>query len=275
MIAGTFSRDRSVPISDGARKVIRHLLSTHPTRVSLHHPRRERNKAINELTVGEALYFSSATTDSDVLRIRESLNSLLAVWHSTWKEIGGTGQDTLLRTWDEIDELSLSEKWNWPARQFVADLAYQPPFLMNVDNGLPITVDLHFEDETIIEHFRSWLNEERRRTGERARRPFRQDDFDDWEHYKIRELFDLETWARLKGVRIPDNVLANALWPTPPQDISPLDVLRTTTRKKVGQVFSEIAADRFYRQLYLERGEQFIKDLSHTNVKNLLSFPET
>ena len=82
-------------------------------------------------------------------------------------------------------------------------------------NGFPITVDTQFDDETIVSFFKQWLAEKRKTEGERARRPFLQSDFDDWEYYKVREIFDLETWAEIINVKIPDNVIAQFLWPNP------------------------------------------------------------
>ena len=126
-------------------------------------------------------------------------------------------------------------------------------------NGYPVTVDTQFDDETLVQGFRSWLKKQRETDKEKSKRPFNQNDFDDWAHYKIRELFDLEVWAALCNVKILDRVIAEYLWPNFSDGFSPLDVLRTTTRKKMAEVFVFPTCLRFYGQLRMELGENFLE----------------
>ncbi len=265
VIAKILARKPDGPIEEHTRAIIRRLQSGAPA-YSTGYSLREVTKAVNDLTVGEALYFRSVATDSEVIGIGRSLDSLLAVWHSTLAQMRAEGKipedfwQTVNQLQDKLDELSLTEQWKSPATQLDDNFGDPAAFSRDVFNGFPVTVDTYLDDETIIEHFKEWLSKQRQRAAERARRPFTRNDFDDWEHYKIRELFDLETWARLEGVKIQDKVLARAMWPTPPDDISPVDVLRTTTRKKARDVFTLAVAERLYRQLCVEKGENFLME---------------
>lgn len=127
-------------------------------------------------------------------------------------------------------------------------------------NGTPVTIDTTFDDQTILESVKSWLATQRQATNEKAKRPFNQNDFDDWTYFKIREVCDLDVWAKLSGVKILDKVIAKALWQDSSADISPIDVLRTTTRKKVSEIFSWEVTVRLYRQLVMQEGENFFEE---------------
>jgi hypothetical protein len=136
-----------------------------------------------------------------------------------------------------------------------AFLEYGRPF-----EGFPVVIDPTFDDETILAVMKEWLVQMRKDDFPRARRPLNQSDFDDWTFYKIREVHDLDIWASLTGVKIPDRVIAAALWPHAADDFSPIDVLRTTSRKKVKDVFSTYMCARLYGQLTIEQGENFLDE---------------
>lgn len=134
-----------------------------------------------------------------------------------------------------------------------AFLEYGRPF-----EGLPIVIDPTFDDETILTVMKEWLAHMRKVDFPRARRPLNQNDFDDWTFYKIREVHDLDAWSALTGLKIPDRVIAAALWPNAADDFSPIDVLRTTSRKKIKEVFCTYMCERLYGQLSIERGGNFL-----------------
>lgn len=128
-------------------------------------------------------------------------------------------------------------------------------------NGYPIIIDTQFDDATIISSVQMWLADRRKENGEKAaRRPFVQNDFDDWAYFKIREVVDLDTWARANDVKILDKVMAAAIWPNAGDEISPIDMLRTTSRKKVKEIFRFEICVRLFGQLMLELGENFLED---------------
>ena len=126
--------------------------------------------------------------------------------------------------------------------------------------GYPLVVDTSFDDETILNDMKVWLAMVRRDRESKARRPFNQNDFDDWSLYKIREIHDLDLWSFINDIKIPDRVIAAALWPHASDDFSPLDVLRTTARKKYREIISPSAELRLYGQLVLAYGENFLDD---------------
>jgi hypothetical protein len=134
-------------------------------------------------------------------------------------------------------------------------LDYCRPF-----EGYPIVVDTAFDDETILNEFKRWLAEVRKHDEPKAKRPFSQNDFSDWANYRLREIHDLDMWSSLVGVKIQDRVVAQALWPHATDSFSPLDVLRTTARKKVKDIFTSHVSRRLYGQLVLENGEYFLEE---------------
>ena len=133
-------------------------------------------------------------------------------------------------------------------------LEYGRPF-----EGFPVIIDATFDDETIIRALKVWLKGVRENNSP-AKRPFNQNDYDDWTFYKIREVHDLDAWSRLASVKIPDRVIASALWPHASDDMSPIDILRTTSRKKVREIFTADVSQRLYGQMSVEKGVNFLEE---------------
>ncbi len=222
-----------------------------------------------ELTVGETAFLAFSAQQSDVSEIVRKYEKLLELWRVTIEEIQtaeAEGEPKLtyglydrdLATFiDQLDDEDES-KLESPIEQYYEHLenpwlSYGRPL-----NGYPLTIDTQFDNETILQHVKEWLIEKRKTEGSKARRPFNQNDFDDWEFYKIREIFDLQTWATLNGTKILDRVIADALWPNAPDDFSPIDTLRTTARKKTKDIFQFETVVRLYGQLRLIHGENFL-----------------
>jgi len=226
----------------------------------------QSNRPVHDLTAGEALYFRSAIRDDDLIELGKGFDRLLSLWLEALKEdpkgptpLFGAYEEEIAIFVNELRKRPCADKLDEPIEKFLDGvgnpwLSYGRPL-----NGYPITIDTQYDDETIINHVKSWLAEKRKADGERARRPFLQNDFDDWEYYKIREIFDLQTWSSLMNVKIADKVIAHSLWPNASDDFSPIDVLRTTARKKVKEVFTFSVVIRLYGQLLLEYGENFLK----------------
>lgn len=80
-------------------------------------------------------------------------------------------------------------------------------------HGVPITVDLDSDDETLKIAFSIWLAGVRSDMNERFKKPISDDDFQKWHKYRILAAFDLYQWAEIKGVRFTHNQIANALFP--------------------------------------------------------------
>lgn len=80
-------------------------------------------------------------------------------------------------------------------------------------HGVPITVDLDSDDETLKLAFSVWLAGVRCDMNERFKKPISDDDFHKWHRYRILAAFDLYQWAEIKGIRFTNNQIANALFP--------------------------------------------------------------
>ena len=260
-----------VPFPDEAKKILIGMITepvAHHNSYVFHVP--QYNRPINDLTAGEAIYFRSVLRDEALIDLAETFDTILALWLKALQEnaqnitdgptpIFGEYETRLADFFKGIEVDERTEKLDQPIIKFLDGignpwLSYGRPL-----NGLPITVDTQFDDETLVNSFRDWLSNNRAAEGERMKRPFNQNDLSDWENYRIRELFDLQTWSSLAGVKIQDNVIALALWPDAPDNFSPIDVLRTTARKKVKEIFKYEVVVRLYGQLLLELGENFLE----------------
>lgn len=262
-------------ISDAGRTTLIEILTTTPFRNSpiFLIPQGDRisqgYRPIHDLTAGEALFFHSAISDDDLIQLANEFDRLLVCWRNAIKEedesddgptpLMGQYKALLEKFFAEIDNKPYINKINEPICNFTNNAGNPWLFYSRVLNGWPITVDTEYDDETIIKYFKGWLAKKRKTEGERLRRPFIQNDLDDWSYFKIREVFDLETWAILANVKILDKVLAQALWPISPDDFSPIDVLRTTSRKKAKEIFTFPVVVRLHGQLLLENGENFLE----------------
>ena len=217
------------------------------------------NDPVADLTVAEALFLSESHTDPSTVATKGRLSNLIAEWEKEQAR-----EDSFLYSYQYeialrdfvIEDMDKEEIWNAPAYKEIGNPFFN--YGRRPLSGWPVCIDTQYDDETILSSLRAWLINRRLQEGEKARRPFNERDFSDWENYRIREIYDLDLWARLHDVKILDRVLAAALWPSAPDTFSPLDVLRTTARKKVVEMFQPEVAVRMYGQLRLQLGENFL-----------------
>lgn len=153
------------------------------------------------------------------------------------------------------------EKANCPSLAHQAVENFGNPFLYGSSSleGYPLVINMDHSDELIVTAFNDWLGERRRLDKEKSKRRFTEKQFSDWSLFKIRQVFDLDIWAKLNMVKITDNVMAKAIWSNNASG-SPIDVLRTTSRGKVNEIFQPDVVARFRNQLILEKGENFLQD---------------
>lgn len=223
----------------------------------------QHNWPVEDMTKIEAIYIAACFDDEKAKEVYARYQELMRVFRS---EVNNPDQVYFSRKYEEMlrafyETYASDGTLGELAYLTVADttiskmhLSYGRPL-----HGYPVIIDTQYDDETILQHVRQWLAEHRAEKGEKpAKRPFSQNDFDDWTYYKIREVVDLEMWATVNGVRIQDKVIAAALWPHTIDEISPIDMLRTTSRKKVKEIFQWDVCVRLYGQLRLERGENFL-----------------
>jgi Family of unknown function (DUF6387) len=129
--------------------------------------------------------------------------------------------------------------------------------LSEVLHGVPLTIDLTQDDETLKLAFQVWLAGAREILGQ-AKRPIGDKEFVEWKEYGILQVFDLEFWGRLNGLRYSDALLAKMLWPDAEVDAE--ERLRKVSRKKVNEIFRDwTLVTRFWRQLELSKFLEGIK----------------
>ncbi|MGF6591028.1 hypothetical protein ABIE20_001213 [Pseudomonas sp. 2835] len=80
-------------------------------------------------------------------------------------------------------------------------------------HGVPITVDLDADDETLKLAFEVWLAGVRSEENARFKRSVTADDFKKWHKFRVLAAFDLYQWAEIYGVRLTNTQIANALFP--------------------------------------------------------------
>lgn len=88
-------------------------------------------------------------------------------------------------------------------------------------------VNMKLPDEVLIESFKTWLATTRRAENSKVRKLYRKLPFDRWARFKILPLLDLELWSKKTGSKLPDHIIAAALFPD--ADSGP-DSIRKTIR---------------------------------------------
>ena len=262
-------RERKIKMNEESRRILLKLLEMENVRPdSLIYLAPQEGMPVCDLTVNEVAFLAFSVQRSDVSPIVSNYEQLLELWRDAIDEMRTAGEygptpifgqyeGELTKFMDDLDD-DKDPKFLSPIEPYFEELgnpwlSYGRPL-----NGTPLTIDLQFDDETILKNVKEWIAEKREAEGSKARRPLNQKDFDDWEYYKIREIFDLQMWATLHDSKILDRVLADVLWPNVLDDFSPIDTLRTTARKKVKEVFQFETVVRLYGQLRLVHGENFL-----------------
>lgn len=125
------------------------------------------------------------------------------------------------------------------------------PFRMpDVLSGIPISIDIDQDDESLILAFKFWLKNARDVLGP-ARKPIGVRDFSAWRDYGVLAVFDLKLWGELHDVRYSEALIADTLWPHAHFDS--VERLRKVTRPKIDQIFDDwTLVGRLWRQLELE-----------------------
>ncbi len=85
-------------------------------------------------------------------------------------------------------------------------------------HGVPITIDLDNDDETLKEAFGIWLAGVRTEMNNRFKKPISEEEFEKWHKYQVLAAFDLYQWAEIKAIRFTNNQVANAIFP--PETVS-------------------------------------------------------
>jgi len=213
---------------------------------------------IKDLSISETIFIREGARFSSNKDLLSQYERLLSDWINLINT-SGDEQNKLFEQYDtdlallleDIDNNRIQD-WNEPVKNYFSNM--QNP-LMEFGpevSGSPLTVNTNFSDETIIKHFKKWLADIRKTEKQKKTRDFNLNDFGDWATYRIREVFDLSVWAKYNNVKILDRVMAEALWTNSIDGISPIDVLRTTSRKKTSTIFREKTAHQLLSQITIE-----------------------
>lgn len=137
-------------------------------------------------------------------------------------------------------------------------------------HGVPLTIDVTQDDETLKLAFSIWLAGAREILGG-GKAPIGDKDFKAWKEYGLLQVFDLDFWGQLRGVRYSDALIAELLWPD--AEFDPTERIRKVSRKKVYEIFHDWKfVLRFWRQLELGKYLESIRPGSTRARKNSASF---
>jgi len=103
-------------------------------------------------------------------------------------------------------------------------------------HGVPLTIDITQDGETLKLAFQIWLAGTRAIVGQ-AKHPIGDKDFSEWKEYGILQVFDLDFWGRLNGLRYSNSLLARILWPGAEVDAE--ERLRKVARKRTREIFQD------------------------------------
>jgi len=226
---------------------------------------------INELTIFDTIALSTFIWKPSYDRIKDELHEALKTAERLYDEEPSsplselimrvfmedmTGQSVM----DAIEDESDFEIFNTPA----LDIYNKSHFLLNEAaflNGVPITIDLGFDDKTILDELKKWLKDKRKSMDEVSKRPFSEKDFNNWKKYKVLEVFDLYIWSEFYDIKITEPALAKALWSDYDIDAddvsSPIDTLRKTTKKKINELVNPLTVRKIQAQAALELNELY------------------
>ncbi|MEL0098941.1 MAG: DUF6387 family protein [Opitutae bacterium] len=121
-------------------------------------------------------------------------------------------------------------------------------------SGKPISVNLACDDETLKKSFAAWLKTQREES-HKSRKPFTISDYEDWQRFRILQVFDLDIWAEFYDKKITDAAMAKALWPdgmVDSEEVSPIDRLRKVSRDKLKKIINPQTVKRLWAQLDVE-----------------------
>lgn len=100
-------------------------------------------------------------------------------------------------------------------------------------HGVPITVDLDSDDETLKLAFSIWLAGARSELSNRFKKPFTQEDYQKWRKLQILAAFDLYQWSEINNLRLTNTQIANAIFPPHSTPIEDRDIDMSERLRKV------------------------------------------
>jgi hypothetical protein len=127
------------------------------------------------------------------------------LYQKVCSEVGKPGH------WELLDEIvAIYQREDSLKQDAIAKVGWLAPEFCH---GIPITVDLDNDDETLKVAFGIWLAGARSEFNNAFKRSFNDEDFQKWHKFRILAAFDLYQWAELNSVRFTQTQIANALFP--------------------------------------------------------------
>ncbi|BAV74163.1 redoxin [Pseudomonas chlororaphis subsp. aurantiaca] len=183
------------------------------------------------------------------------------------------GQQASISFVDEVSEMSMRESINKDAVEKVGWLAPA------VCHGVPISINMHADDETLKTAFEIWLAGVRAQSPRFTRKSVSSEDFERWHKFKVLAVFDLLTWSELSGEKVTYSQIANAIWPShlvplEDRDTDMTERLRKVAKPLMEQVVLGSTVNSILANLRLERHLDRIVKESMTGPKDTDCSPE-
>jgi hypothetical protein len=118
-----------------------------------------------------------------------------------------------------------------------------------------VKVNLQANDQQIIEDFKAWLKESRKKERQASTpiKPFKETDYRDWTKFCVLPYIDLTIWADLNNCRFKNVDIGKALFPYSRSDIGdPTECLRKTTKPKAEMLMDYLVLQAFNIQVRKE-----------------------
>lgn len=125
-------------------------------------------------------------------------------------------------------------------------------------HGIPISINLDADDETLKLAFSIWLAGARAQLERNVKKAPDASDFARWQKFKILAVFDLYQWAELYGVRLTHAQIANSIWPidslpNEERDVDMTERLRRVARPLMEQVIDDWTVRSLAANIRLEK----------------------
>jgi hypothetical protein len=156
---------------------------------------------------------------------------------------------------NDVDWLSRAPKYMYKHQDWIDEYV---DFYRDEDEGddLNVKVDMRLPDSILIEQFEAILKIRKNALAEASISldEKRGDDFKKWIGFGVIPYFDLLTWSFLENVKIPNRVMADAIFPV---GEGGEEVVRKTTKPLMNKIFNKVFIDRIASIVAFEKTEGY------------------